>query len=136
MKEFGKQVWKATVRRLGFYGAIFAVGAGAFAVHAVFFAKKYVHGPHGKRDRITLNYNAWGQAFTHDFSTYRFNTQQRWPEFQNSSPEVQDYVNKAMLNYEYGYTFANGMELDNAINAAVYGQNPNPVPLVWPMPEE
>lgn len=135
MKEFGKQVWKATVRRLGFYGAIFAVGAGAFAVHAVFFAKKYAHGPYGKRDQIALAYDPFGEGTNMTLSSYRFNTR-RWPEFQNSSSEVQDYVNKAMLNYEYGYTFATGMALDQAIDAAVLSGNTNPVPLVWPMPEE
>ena len=135
MKEFGKQVWKATVRRLGFYGAIFAVGAGAFAVHAVFFAKKYAHGPYGKRDQISLDYDPFGEGTNMTLSSYRFHTR-RWPLFRAASPAVKEYVERAFLNYEYGYTFATGMALDLAIDAAVLSGNPNPVPLVWPMPEE
>ena len=71
-------------------------------------------------------------------SSYRFHTRALLSMLNfrtHLNGEFKNYVNKAMLNYEYGYTFATGMALDK-VDAAVLSGNTNPVPLVWPMPEE
>ena len=109
------------------------IAAALIGVANTVFGPKYVPGPYGERDRISFSTQVWeGYGTEMNFSTYRYLTQ-RWPPYAASSSSTREYVDRAMLNYQYGYTFANGDALENAITDAVsYNRK---VGLTWPIPK-
>ncbi|MBU02545.1 MAG: hypothetical protein CME55_04550 [Halieaceae bacterium] len=109
------------------------IAAALIGVANTVLGPKYVPGQYGERDRISFSTEIWpGYGTEMSLSTYRYLTQ-RWPQYTASSSSIREYVDRAMLNYQYGYTFANGDALENAINDAVYYNRK--VDLTWPIPK-
>lgn len=109
------------------------IAAALIGVANTVFGPNYVPGQYGERDRISFSTEIWpGYGTEMSLSTYRYLTQ-RWPQYTASSSSIREYVDRAMLNYQYGYTFANGDALENAINDAVYYNRK--VDLTWPIPK-
>ena len=102
-------------------------------------APKYKEGPLGMKHNVSLSraFTDPPRKFFYDVQSFRENwkTINGW----DSKPEnVRQYIDRAITNYEYGYTFGDGDSLLDALESAwSYGAsvaNSN-YPIQWPLPK-
>lgn len=128
--------WTRAKRKLGFYGALAAVGGGAYLVYtALNPAVKYQVGPLGKKTHVEVS-----EPFIQGSTKTRYTVSgflfeiERISGFDQLPQSRKNYIRRAIINYEYGYTFPNGDALLEAVvNNWFLGIEKE---IRWPLPEE
>lgn len=137
MSEVANSVWTTAKRKLGFYGALAAFGGGVYLVYSALNpAVKYVEGPLGRKTHVQVS-----EPFIEGSNTTRYTvsgflrTIENIRGFDELSDSRKTYIRRAIINYENGYTFANGDTLFQAVYMCfVYGIEITKIK--WPLPEE
>ena len=98
---------------------------------------KYKVGPYGKRNSITFS-RPYDNKLTHNFDTWR-RLIERDVAYSRATREDRDYADRAMLNYEWGYTFENGtVGADELLYTVAFAllQGSRLKTLTWPLPKD
>lgn len=136
--SFVENVWKGTKRRLGLYGGLLVVGAAGYGVYQLFSPDpKYLPGPYGARTTVETSSPIWDatEGNSISYSTHYYRTRQ-WSAYKNASDSDRQYVDRAFLNYRWGYTFADGNALEQSVNARLGQGYGSAATLQWPLPTE
>jgi hypothetical protein len=136
--SFVENVWKGTKRRLGFYGGLLVVGAAGYGVYQIISPDaRYLPGPYGVRDTVVTSYPIWDSSDGNSisYSTHYYRTTQ-WTAYKTASDSDRRYVDRAFLNYRWGYTFADGNALEDSVNARLGTGYGSAAQIQWPLPTE
>lgn len=136
--SFVSNLWKTTKSRLGFYGALAAIGGGALIVgqvYQVLTSVKYKEGPLGRKTHVKLSEPFVQGSTQTEYTVGSFlRTLENMSSWDQLSEDRKTYIRRAVLNYENGYTFTNGDGLLSAIlDCWFYGTEKA---ITWPIPEE
>ena len=118
----------------------FALTAAISVVGRVLEGTRYKVGPHGKKENVRLNnpFSSTNETYYSSIWAYR-DEWKSFPGWDNKSQPQKDYINRAITNYQWGYSFTTGDQLTNACSLCwqIEADYANArYPITWPLPKD